>query len=64
MLLKQTCVYSLLHTENALELLKFISVGMYNLTLDVFDIHVIYINKKKMPRMLLCIENNRNKVNT
>ena len=28
-LLKKTCVYSLLHTENALELLKFISVGMY-----------------------------------
>ncbi|PZC85643.1 hypothetical protein B5X24_HaOG215913 [Helicoverpa armigera] len=27
LLLKQTCVYSLLHTENALELLKFISVG-------------------------------------
>ncbi|CAH0592250.1 unnamed protein product [Chrysodeixis includens] len=27
LLLKQTCVYSLMHTENALELLKFISVG-------------------------------------
>ncbi|XP_075969402.1 nuclear pore complex protein Nup188 [Anticarsia gemmatalis] len=26
-LLKQTCVYSLLHTENALELLKLISIG-------------------------------------
>lgn len=29
-LLKQTCLYSLLHTENALELLKIISIGMYN----------------------------------
>lgn len=27
-LLKHTCVYSLLHTENALSLLKVISVGM------------------------------------